>query len=70
MVGAYEYLSDISDRLLRALPPLMTVSHADWDSPLVPLLETEMLKDEPGQEEGRVQAVKDYLSRIAAGGYA
>lgn len=49
LVGAYEHLSDISDRLLRALPPLLTVSHTDWDSPLVPILETEMLKDEPGQ---------------------
>lgn len=49
LVGAYEHLSDISDRLLRALPPVLTLSHADWDSPLVPILETEMLKDEPGQ---------------------
>jgi AraC-like DNA-binding protein len=49
LVGAYERLSDISDRLLRALPPVLTVSHSEWDSPIVPLLEDEMLKDEPGQ---------------------
>lgn len=49
LVGAYEHLSDISDRLLRALPPVLSISHADWDSPLVPLLCEEVVKDEPGQ---------------------
>ncbi|MEQ8205315.1 MAG: AraC family transcriptional regulator [Woeseia sp.] len=49
VVGAYEHLSDASDRLLRALPPVLKVSHADWDSPLVPLLCDEVVKDEPGQ---------------------
>lgn len=49
LVGAYENLSDISDRLLRALPPVLSVSHADWESPLVPLLCDEVVKDEPGQ---------------------
>lgn len=49
MVGAYEHLSDISDRLLDALPPVLTLSRADWDSPLVPLLCDEVIKDEPGQ---------------------
>ena len=32
LVGAYEHLSDISDRLLRALPPVLSLSHADWES--------------------------------------
>lgn len=49
LVGAYEHLSDISDRLLRALPPLISVSHDEWESPLVPLLGDEIAKDEPGQ---------------------
>lgn len=49
LVGAYEHLSDISDRLLRVLPPVLTVSGAEWDSPIVPLLDDEMMKDEPGQ---------------------
>jgi AraC-like DNA-binding protein len=49
IVGAYEYLSDISDRLLRALPPVLSLSHADWESPLVSLLCEEVVKDEPGQ---------------------
>jgi AraC-like DNA-binding protein len=49
IVGAYENLSDISDRLLRALPPVLSLSRADWGSPLVPLLCDEVVKDEPGQ---------------------
>ena len=49
LVGAYEHLSDISDRLLRALPPVLSISHTDWESPLVPLLLDEVTKDEPGQ---------------------
>lgn len=49
LVGAYEHLSDISDRLLRALPPVLSVSRKEWDSPLVALLGDEMRKDEPGQ---------------------
>src|SRR6056297_3112316 len=36
LVGAYEHLSDISDRLLRALPPVLSLSRGDWESPLVP----------------------------------
>ncbi|MET0065536.1 MAG: AraC family transcriptional regulator [Candidatus Thiodiazotropha sp.] len=49
LVGAYEHLSDISDRLLRALPPVLSLNHADWESPLVGLLCDEVIKDEPGQ---------------------
>jgi AraC-like DNA-binding protein len=49
VVGAYEHLSDISDRLLRALPPVLSLSRGEWESPLVPLLCDEVVKDEPGQ---------------------
>lgn len=49
LIGAYEHLSDISDRLLRALPPVISLKHDDWQSPLVGLLCDEMIKDEPGQ---------------------
>ena len=49
LVGAYEHLSDISGRLLRALPPVLSLSHGDWESPLVGLLCEEVTKDEPGQ---------------------
>lgn len=49
LVGAYDHLSDISDRLLRALPPVLSLLHNEWESPLVPLLFDEVVKDEPGQ---------------------
>ncbi|WP_112053082.1 AraC family transcriptional regulator [Onishia taeanensis] len=49
LVGAYEHLSDISDRLLRALPPVLMLSRDDWESPLVALLCDAMVIDEPGQ---------------------
>lgn len=49
LVGAYEHLSDISDRLLRALPPVLSLRQGDWESPLVGLLCDEVIKDEPGQ---------------------
>lgn len=49
VVGAYEHLSDISDRLLRALPPVLSLSQREWESPLVPLLCEEVVRDEPGQ---------------------
>ncbi len=49
LVGAYEHLSDISDRLLRALPPVLSLTHDVWESPLVGLLCDEVIKDEPGQ---------------------
>jgi AraC-like DNA-binding protein len=49
LVGAYEHLSDISDRLLRALPPVLSLTHDAWESPLVGLLCDEVIKDEPGQ---------------------
>ena len=49
LVGAYESMGDISDRLLRALPPLLSLANDEWDSPLVSLLCEEVVKDEPGQ---------------------
>ncbi len=49
LVGAYESTSDISERLLRALPPVLSLSHKTWQSPLVSLLCDEVAKDAPGQ---------------------
>ena len=50
LVGTYQMRGEISQRLLRALPGLLVLPAADWDSPLVPLLADEIVKDEPGQE--------------------
>lgn len=47
--AAYEHLSEISDRLLKALPPVLAISHQNWHSPLVGLLGDEVCRDEPGQ---------------------
>jgi AraC-like DNA-binding protein len=49
LVGAYDSPGDVSDRLRRALPPLLWLSNDQWNSPLVGLLCEEMAKDLPGQ---------------------
>lgn len=49
LVGAYEHLSDIGDRLLRVLPPVLSLSHAEWESPFISLLCDGVVKDELGQ---------------------
>jgi AraC-like DNA-binding protein len=50
LTGTYEHRSEISERLLAALPPLMVVPNDARDSPLISLLADEITKDEPGQE--------------------
>jgi AraC-like DNA-binding protein len=49
LVGAYESMGEISERLLRALPPVLHLANDQWDSPLIPLLCSEVGKDDPGQ---------------------
>lgn len=49
IVGAYEHLSTVSDRLTKMLPPVISLKSSDWDSPLVPFLVNEVVKDEEGQ---------------------
>jgi AraC-like DNA-binding protein len=50
LTGTYQLVGEVSLRLLRALPPMLVVRGDSWESPLVPLLATEIVKDEPGQE--------------------
>jgi AraC-like DNA-binding protein len=50
LIGTYERSSELGQRLLQALPPLLVLAHDDWSSPLVPLLGDELIKDQPGQE--------------------
>jgi AraC-like DNA-binding protein len=53
LTGTYNLRGEVSRRLLGALPSLpgMVVLRADaWESPLVPLLADEIVRDEPGQE--------------------
>jgi len=50
LTGTYQLQGEISQRLLDALPPLVTLADGDRNAPLVALLATEIGKDEPGQE--------------------
>jgi len=50
LTGAYGLSGEVGSRLLRALPPVVVLRAADWDSPLVALLAAEVERDEPGQE--------------------
>src|SRR5205823_4155086 len=50
LTGTYQLHSDVSQRLLRALPALLVLRGEELDSPLVPLLAAEIAKDEHGQE--------------------
>jgi AraC-like DNA-binding protein len=50
LTGSYLLGGEVGARLLRALPPVVVLHRADWDSPLVALLAAEMERDEPGQE--------------------
>jgi AraC-like DNA-binding protein len=50
LTGTYQLDSEVSRRLLRALPALLVLRRGDWDCPVVPLLADEIVKDEPGQE--------------------
>ncbi len=49
LVGAYESVGDVSDGLLRSIPPMVSLRSDEWDCPLIALLCDEVVKDEPGQ---------------------
>ncbi|WP_406066061.1 AraC family transcriptional regulator [Micromonospora sp. NBC_00860] len=48
--GTYQLQGEVSQRLLRVLPHLLVLPAGALDSPLIPLLGNEMIKDEPGQD--------------------
>jgi len=50
LIGTYLDPGEIGQRLLRALPGVVLYRNDGAASPLVPLLEAEISKDEPGQE--------------------
>jgi AraC-like DNA-binding protein len=50
LTGTYVLDGEVSLRLLRALPSLLVLTADAWQSPLIPLLADEIVKDEPGQE--------------------
>ncbi|SFH54627.1 AraC-type DNA-binding protein [Actinopolymorpha cephalotaxi] len=50
LVGTYPEVGAVGALLLEALPALVVLPGAAWDSPLVPLLGTETQREDPGQE--------------------
>jgi AraC-like DNA-binding protein len=50
LVGTYQMAGEISRRLLNALPVWLVLPGDAWESPLIPLLDDEIVKDELGQE--------------------
>jgi AraC-like DNA-binding protein len=49
LVGTYQVEGDVSGRLLAALPSVVTVRAAEWDSALLDVLDVELAKEAPGQ---------------------
>ncbi len=49
LIGTYERHSEIGQHLLPVLPQLLVMPADAWDSPLLPVLAEEIVKDEPGQ---------------------
>ncbi|MGC5306218.1 AraC family transcriptional regulator [Micromonospora zamorensis] len=74
LTGTYTMRGEVSQRLLSALPPLLVVAGHSWDSPLVPLLAAEIVKDDPGQEAVLdrlldlllIAALREWFARPAA----
>ncbi len=49
LLGCYGSAGEVSRPLLDALPQIVVLTPATWDTPLLPLLGAEIAKDEPGQ---------------------
>lgn len=49
LVGTYLMEGEISGRLLDALPPLLALTAEEWNCSVMPLLDEEISRDEPGQ---------------------
>jgi Cupin len=49
LTGTYNMRGEVSRRLLGALPGLLVIPDEAWDSPLIPLLAAEIVKEDPGR---------------------
>jgi AraC-like DNA-binding protein len=75
LTGTYQLDGEVGRRLLDALPPVVALDDATWHSPLVPLLATEVTRDEPGQAAVLdrmldlllIQALRAWFARPDAG---
>lgn len=50
LVGTYEHVGEVGQRLLRTLPPLLVAGADDLDAALLELLTSEVGRDRPGQD--------------------
>jgi AraC-like DNA-binding protein len=50
LIGTYEAYSEVGRRLTGSLPPLAVLRAGEWDSPVIPLLESELVREAPGQQ--------------------
>jgi AraC-like DNA-binding protein len=50
LTGTYQLEGEVSGRLLRALPTSLVLRDDDWQSPVIPLMADEIVKDDHGQE--------------------
>jgi AraC-like DNA-binding protein len=50
LTGCYELASQVTPRLLGALPRVAVVRAAEWRSPLASVMDTELVREAPGQE--------------------
>ena len=50
LIGTYERHSEVGQQLLSVLPRLLVMPADAWDSPLLPMLGQEIVRDEVGQE--------------------
>ncbi|MBB5933092.1 AraC family transcriptional regulator [Streptomyces zagrosensis] len=48
--GGYQLTSDVGERLLAALPPVIVLTEECWDCPLMPVVAEEIVRDAPGQQ--------------------
>jgi hypothetical protein len=49
ITGTYQLQSAVGTRVLAVLPTLLVMPGGSWESPLIPLLTEELIKDQPGQ---------------------
>lgn len=79
LTGTYNAEGEVSRRLLDALPPRLVLRRDEWQTPVLGLLATEMLRDEVGQDAVLdrlldlllIDAVRTHFSRaeLAAPGW-
>jgi AraC-like DNA-binding protein len=71
LTGTYNFEGEVSRRLLDALPAQLVLRRGEWETPVLPLLAAETLRDQAGQDAVLdrlldlllIDAVRTYLAR-------